>query len=169
MRPISALTGAGVESCKSALFGLLPEVEPLLDPALTTTQSERFFVAELIREAMLERVAKELPFPTAVHIRQFCEDEESASGPLLRVVGRHRGRPGQPEGDSGGPARRDDQGHRHRGRQQIETLLGARVYLDLQVKAQPGWREDHRVLVELSTRWKPFDPGRRRSTSSDDE
>ena len=34
-------------------------------------------------------------------------------------------------------------------RAQIEALLGARVYLDLQVKARPGWREDSRFLTEL--------------------
>jgi len=82
--PISALAGKGLDSLGAALFELLPEGEALLDPSLTTTQTERFFVAELIREALLERVEKELPFTSAVLIRQF-EEEEGAKGSLLRI------------------------------------------------------------------------------------
>jgi GTP-binding protein Era len=45
-------------------------------------------------------------------------------------------------------------------RTQIEALLGARVYLDLEVKAKPGWREDPRVLRDLEpmeAAWAPPD------------
>ena len=146
--PISALTGTGLPALRDALFALLPEGEPLLDPALTTTQSERFFVAELVREAMLERVEKELPFTSTVHIRDF-QEEQGARGPLLRifadiVVDRESqkgilvGRAGRMIKEIGTAAR-----------SRIETILGARVYLDLRVKARPGWREDQRFLAEL--------------------
>ena len=155
--PISALRGDGLEALKYAIFELLPEGPPLLDPSLTTTQSERFYVAELIREAVLERVEKELPFTSTVHLRAF-EEEEAAAGPLLRifadiVVDRDSqkgivvGRGGAMIKDIGTAAR-----------VRIEGLLGARVYLDLRVKAKPGWREDPRFLAELDpveVPWKP--------------
>jgi GTPase len=163
--PVSALTVAGVEELKTALFELLPEGQPLLDPALTTTQSERFFVAELVREAMLERVAKELPFVTAVHIRQFSE-VEGRRGPLLRVIadivvdrdsqkGILVGRRGAMIKAIGTAAR-----------EQTEKLLGAQVYLDLQVKVRPGWREDTGFLIELDP-LESFDPPD--ADESDDE
>jgi GTP-binding protein Era len=105
-------------------------------------------VAELIREALLERVEQELPFTSAVHIRAF-QEEETSSGPLLRIfadliVDRESqkgivvGRRGSMIRDIGTAARAG-----------IETLLGARVYLDLRVKARPGWREDPGFLAEL--------------------
>jgi GTPase len=157
--PISALRGDGLDGLKNTIFELLPEGPPLLDPSLTTTQSERFYVAELIREAVLERVEKELPFTSTVHLRAF-EEEEAAAGPLLRifadiVVDRDSqkgivvGRGGAMIKDIGTAAR-----------VRIEGLLGARVYLDLRVKARPGWREDPRFLAELDpveVPWKPPD------------
>lgn len=155
--PISALRGDGLEALKNTIFELLPEGPPLLDPSLTTTQSERFYVAELIREAVLERVEKELPFTSTVHLRAF-EEEEAPAGPLLRifadiVVDRDSqkgivvGRGGAMIKDIGTAAR-----------VRIEGLLGARVYLDLRVKARPGWREDQRFLAELDPVEVPWEP-----------
>jgi GTP-binding protein Era len=146
--PISATRGNGLPALLEAVFALLPEGEPLLDPSLTTTQSERFFVAELIREALLERVRSELPFTSTVHLRDF-QEKESAEGALLRisadiVVDRESqkgivvGRAGRMIKDIGTAARR-----------RIEAILGAKVYLDLRVRARPGWREDARFLAEL--------------------
>jgi len=155
--PVSALRGDGLTAVADAVFTLLPEGQPLLDPSLTTTQSERFFVAELIREAMLERVEQELPFTSTVHLREF-QEEETPRGPLLRifadiVVDRDSqrgilvGRAGSMIKDIGTAART-----------RIETILGARVYLDLRVKARPGWREDPRFLAELEPVEVPWAP-----------
>jgi GTP-binding protein Era len=44
-------------------------------------------------------------------------------------------------------------------RKRIEKLLGAKVYLDLRVKARPGWREDPRVLKELEPIEAMLEPG----------
>jgi GTP-binding protein Era len=146
--PVSAVRGDGLDGLRDAFFAALPEGPPLLDPSVATTQTERFFVTELIREALLERVAKELPFTSAVHLREF-QEKETARGPLLRlivdiVVERESqkaiiiGRAGRMIRDIGSAARA-----------RIETLLGVRVYLDLQAKVRPGWREDARFLSEL--------------------
>ena len=146
--PISALRGDGLPALRDAIFGLLPEGEPLLDPSSTTTQSERFFVAELIREALLERVEKELPFTSTVHLREF-QEEETAAGALLRIfadiVVDRESQKGIVVGKAGTMIK--EIGTAARGR--IEAALGARVFLDLRVKARPGWREDQRFLAEL--------------------
>jgi GTP-binding protein Era len=146
--PVSALLGTGLVALRDALFRLLPEGGPLLDPSLTTTQSERFFVTELIREAVLERVKDELPFTSTVQLRDF-QEEVGPRGTLLRlfadiVVDRDSekgilvGRAGRMIKEIGTAART-----------RIEKLLGTRVYLDLRVKARRGWREDQRFLSEL--------------------
>ncbi len=143
---ISALTGERLPELKATIFALLPEGEPWLDPTLTTTQSERFFVTELIREAMLERVKKELPFTSTVHLRQF---EEEGSGGLLRIfadiVVDRDSQKGIVVGRAGAMIKEIGSAARAR----IEALLGVRVYLDLRVKARPGWREDGGFLSEL--------------------
>ena len=82
--PVSALKGEGLDDVRTALFAHLPEGEPWLGTGYATTQTERFFISELIREAVLERVAAELPFTTAVAVRQM-EEEETSRGTLLRV------------------------------------------------------------------------------------
>ncbi len=155
--PVSALRGDGLQELKARVFELLPEGPPLLDPSLTTTQSERFFVAELIREAMLERVEKELPFTSTVLLRQL-EEEDTAKGPLLRIfadiVVDRDSQKGIVVGRAGAMIKQIGSAARAR----IETLLGARVFLDLRVKARPGWREDPRFLAELEpaeVNWAP--------------
>lgn len=149
VRPVSARQGRGVGELKDELFGLLPDGEPWLAPELDTTQSERFFVAELIREAMLERVSDELPFQTAVHLRHF-EEQETPRGPLLRLfadlVVERESQKGILVGAGGKAIRATGTA----ARRQIEKLLGARVFLDLRVRVHAGWREDPRFLAELA-------------------
>jgi len=146
--PVSALRGDGLAELKDRVFDLLPEAPPLLDPSLVTTQTERFFVAELIREALLERVEQELPFTSTVHLRAL-QEEETPSGPLLRIIADlvvdRDSQKGIVVGRRGAMIREIGTAARLR----IETLLGARVYLDLRVKARPGWREDRSFLTEL--------------------
>ncbi len=153
---VSALTGRGVEEVKAALFTHLPEGEPWLGTEYATTQSERFFISELIREAVLERVAAELPFTTAVAVRQI-EEEETARGTLLRVwadiVVERGSQKAILVGRGGAMIRAVGTAARTR----IEALLGARVYLDLLVKTHPGWREDSRFLAELDPVEVPLD------------
>ena len=155
--PVSALRGDGLPALRDAIFSLLPEGEPLLDPSFTTTQSERFFVAELIREALLERVEKELPFTSTVHLRDF-QEKETRAGALLRIfadiVVDRDSQKGIVVGRAGAMIKEIGTAARAR----IEALLGAKVYLDLRVKARPGWREDQRFLAELEPVEVPWTP-----------
>ena len=155
--PVSALRGDGLPALREAIFTLLPEGAPLLDPSFTTTQSERFFVTELIREALLERVEKELPFTSTVHLREF-QEEETAAGALLRIfadiVVDRESQKGIVVGKAGSMIKEIGTAARSR----IEAALGARVFLDLRVKARQGWREDQRFLAELEPVEAPWTP-----------
>lgn len=159
----SAVTGEGCQELIDLIFPLLPEQELLIDPGLSTTQSERFFIAELIREAVLGEVEEELPFMTAVDMRHM-EEEETPQGPLLRlwadIVVERESQKGIIVGRGGRTVRQIGT----TARAQIERLLGARVYLDLLVKARPGWREDARFLADLQPIEAPFDAGTGGST-----
>jgi GTP-binding protein Era len=146
--PVSARRGENLARLVTAIFAHLPPGEPWLDPELTTTQSERFFVAELIREALLERVRDELPFTSAVQLRHF-EEQQDERRPLLRVcadiVVERESQKGIVIGRGGRMVKSVGTAARKR----IERLLGVRAFVDLQVKTRGKWRQNQRFLGEL--------------------
>ena len=144
--PLSALTGDNVDRLESVLLSHLPEGEPLYPDDYLTDQPERFFVAELVREQVLQHTHAELPFASAVIVDRF--EEPDAKG-LLRLhctilVERESqkpivvGRAGAMIKAIGSAARVE-----------LERFFDARVFLDLHVKVRADWREDDRMLDEL--------------------
>jgi GTP-binding protein Era len=154
--PVSALTGENVDRLETVLLSHLPEGEPIYPEDYLTDQPERFFVAELIREQVLQQTRDELPFSTAVVVDKF--EEADAKG-LMRffctiLV----------ERDSQKPILIGRAGARIReigtaARKELETFFDARVFLDLHVKVREGWREDERMLDTLGL------PARRKGKS----
>jgi GTP-binding protein Era len=144
--PISAATGDGCDRLLEALWRALPEGPPLYDPELLTTHPERFLVAERIREKVLALTHEELPFATAVAIDRWEEDAERGllvlyASILVERSGQKKilvGRQGQMIKAIGTAARQD-----------LEEFLGRRLYLDLQVREEPDWREDRAILARL--------------------
>ena len=144
--PISAQTGENCDRLLDVLWSLLPEGEPLFDPELLTIHPERFLVTERIREKVLELTTDELPFSTAVVLERW---EEPAEGEILRIYASILvDRPGQKGivvGKQGsmikaiGTAARLD----------LEEYLGRRLYLELNVRLEPDWREDKALLAQI--------------------
>lgn len=144
--PISAATGDGCDLLLGLLWEALPAGAPLYDAELLTIHPERYLAAERIREKVLAATMEELPFSTAVLIERW---EEGDPGGLLRLYASILvERPGQKKilvGKGGqtikaiGTAARLD----------LEEYLERRVHLDLQVKLEPGWREDRGLLARL--------------------
>lgn len=143
--PVSALAGDGLDRVLEALWGLVPEGAPLYDPELLTIHPERFLAAERIREKVLEVTREELPFATAVVVEGWEEEDRG----LLRIYASILvERPGQKSiliGRQGSMIKRIGTA----ARRDLEEFLERRVYLDLRVKEQPGWRENRRVLADL--------------------
>ena len=144
--PVSASTGDNCDRLLEVLWNLLPEGEPIYDPELLTIHPERFLVAERIREKVLELTSEELPFSTAVVIERWEEDEEKNLTRIYATILVERegqkkivvGRQGSMIKNIGTAARVD-----------LEEFLERRVYLELFVKVEPGWREDRSVLATL--------------------
>ncbi len=144
--PVSAATGDGCDRLLEAMWQLLPEGPPLYDPELLTIHPERFLVAERIREKVLALTHEELPFATAVMIDRWEDDEERGllvlyASILVERQGQKKilvGRQGQMIKAIGTAARQD-----------LEEFLGRRLYLDLQVREEPDWREDRAILARL--------------------
>jgi GTPase len=144
--PVSAKTGDNVDRLEQVLLSHLPEGDPLYPEDYITDQPERFFVAELVREQVLQQTRDELPFSTAVIVDKF--EEADAKG-LMRfyctiLVERETQKPiivgkgGSMIKAIGTAARKE-----------LEKFFDARVFLDLHVKVREGWREDERMLDSL--------------------
>ena len=129
------------------LVAHLPLGRPLYTDGELTDEPEQVLVAELIREAVLEGVRYELPHSIAVVVEEMGprpdRDGLTDVHALMYVE-----RPSQKSiviGAKG--ARLKEVGTR--ARQQIEALLGTRVYLDLRVKVAKDWQRDPKQLRRL--------------------
>ena len=144
--PISAKNGDNCDRLLEVLWSLLPEGEPMFDPELLTIHPERFLAVERIREKVLELTTEELPFSTAVVLERWEDDAEKDliriyASILVERQGQKKivvGRQGQMIKAIGTAARLD-----------LEQFLERRVYLDLNVRVEPDWRENKAVLAAL--------------------
>lgn len=134
--PVSALVGENVNRLIDTIIGYLPEGPQYYPADMITDRPERFIMAEIIREKVLQLTSEEVPHSVAVVVEQIQErnngvvalnavifterDSQKAiligkGGTMLKEVGR-------------------------RAREEIENLLGSKVYLELWVKVKKDWR-----------------------------
>ena len=144
--PISAKTGDGVERLGEVLAASLPEGEPGYPDDFLTATPETEWIAEVIREKLLERTRDELPFAHAVVI----ESVRPAGNKELTVVRgsivvEREGQKGIVVGKGGSMIR--DIGKA--AREELEAELGRRLYLELTVRVEPDWRNDEAFLSRL--------------------
>lgn len=144
--PISALRGDGVEILMVELLKIMPEGVSLFPEDMITDLSERFLTAEMIREKIFRLTREEIPYATAVVIEDFKEQEEKNLIVIKAAI--------QVERETqkgiliGGKGRMLKEIGRL-AREEIEALLGAKVFLELWVKVEKNWREDPRALRRL--------------------
>lgn len=144
--PVSALTGENIERLEDVLLSHLPEGEPLYPEDYLTDQPERFFVAELVREQVLQQTHDELPFSTAVIVDKF--EEPNAKG-LMRLYCTILVERDTQKAILVGKAGARIKAIGTAARLELEAFFDARVFLDLHVKVREGWREDERMLDEI--------------------
>lgn len=143
--PMSATEGDNLEPLVNELRKLLPE-GLLYDTEFLTDRPERFFVAELVREAVMQHTREEVPYGAAVLLDEYVEEpaltrisativvEKSshkgivigARGSLLKTIGTEA-------------------------RLEIEKLLDRKVFLKLWVKVVPGWTQQPSRVRELAS------------------
>jgi GTP-binding protein Era len=153
--PVSARKNDGLDVLVRKIVDVLPTGERYFPKDQYTDQPVRFMVAELIRESILIETGEEVPYAAAVVIERFEEPEGQPrpdKKPLTRInAAIYCERTGQKailigKGGSklvaiGTSARR-----------KIESLLGTRVYLELYVIVEPGWRESRAFVESLDWR-----------------
>jgi GTP-binding protein Era len=144
--PISAAKGEAVDELVALLFRNMPEGEAVYPQGDYTTQPERFFAAEIVREKVLQHTSEELPYTTAVSVDRYEEDEETNFITIFATIFVER--------DSQKPIVIGKRGAMIKligteARVELESILGAKVFLDLHVSVHDRWREDERFLGEL--------------------
>jgi GTP-binding protein Era len=134
---ISALTGDGIPELMARIARKLPESPFLYPEDDISTQPVRFFVAELVRETVLEQLHDEVPYAVAVQVEEFRE----GSSPLYIRAVIYVERDSQKAiiiGSKGAQIRSIGEA----ARKKVEAFVGARVYLDLWVKVLANWRKN---------------------------
>jgi GTP-binding protein Era len=132
--PISAKKGDGVEQVVEQLIHYLPESPKLYPEDMLSEQAERFFVAEMIREALTELTHRELPYRSAVVIDQFVEETERCVIHATIHVEKKSQR-GIMIGSKGSMIKQIGQ----RAREAASGFLGCPVDLIIHVDVSAGW------------------------------
>jgi GTP-binding protein Era len=140
---LSALSGIPRKKLINALLAYMPEGEPYFSAEDISDLQTRFFVSELIRETLYSLTKDELPYHTAVSIREYREKKELCRITADIIVQRETqkviliGEGGSMIKKIGTAARKS-----------IESFIGEKVYLELFVKVKPKWRDSELYLKE---------------------
>jgi len=140
--PISALKHANVDELLRVIERYLPESPFFYDPELLSTQPERFFVAELIREQIFLLYRHEVPYSTEVQIVEFRERSEGKWFIAADIIVERESQKAILIGSGGSRLKTLGQ----RAREAIEAYLGVPVYLQLYVKVRGRWRNNKTML-----------------------
>jgi GTP-binding protein Era len=141
--PISAEKELGKEELLTSVVNALPEGPKYFPEDQITDQPERFIVAELIREQILINTAQEVPYASGVLIEKFEEGKKLSRISAVIFVER--------EGQKAIVIGKQGSMLKHigtRARQQIERILGVKVFLELFVKVREGWRDNVHAVDE---------------------
>jgi GTP-binding protein Era len=143
--PVSAKRGSGLEPLAARLAELMPEGPLLYPPTDRSDQASDVHLAELVREQVLRRTRDELPHAVEVAVDEISKRDdglievsaqiwaETASQKAILI-----GKGGRMVRDIGTAARKE-----------LERELGAKVFLDLQVRVRERWRRDESLLDRL--------------------
>lgn len=142
---ISALTGDGVPELLAQLVAALPEGPRYYPPEQITDVFTRNIAAEMIREQLMLQLRDEIPYGTAVQVRDFKERPNGTvyvSADIFVERDSHKsiviGTGGAQLKQLGAAAR-----------EQIEQLVGEKVFLELWVKVEPNWRRNPHLLRQF--------------------
>ena len=144
--PISAADGTQVDELIESLEKHLPTGPPYFPSDTLTDMSERFIAAELIREKVFRLTGEEIPYAAAVTVDSFKQQQNGALVRIHATIHLEResqkgivlGRKGAKIKQIGSAARED-----------IQRLLGTKVFLALFVRVQKNWSKDAKALRKL--------------------
>ncbi|CAN5401809.1 MAG: GTPase Era [Pyrinomonadaceae bacterium] len=143
--PLSARKGDMVDVLIGEIIKHLPEGAPIFAEDELTDQPMRQLVAEIVREKILQTTGDEIPYVTAVTTERYVEERPDFTRIFCAIFVERDSQKRIIIGK--GAERLKEIGTQ--ARQDIEHLLGHRVYLELFVKVEENWRNSERALNEM--------------------
>ena len=136
--PISAKTGEGVDELLEVLGGWLPQGPQLFPDGAVTDQPERQIMAEIVREKLLRELSQEIPHGTAVEVTRFSQRDDDIIDCHVTIYCEKASHKGIIIGKGGGMLKKIST----QARQDMESFMGAKVYLETWVKVKENWRDN---------------------------
>ena len=147
--PISAKNGEGIQELLDVLEAYLPEGPQLFPDGMITDQPERQVCAEIIREKLLLCLDKEIPHGTAVEIGKFSERTDSGIIDIdATIYCEKASHKGIIIGKNGAMLKKISS----MARKDIETFMGAKVFLETWVKVKENWRDNVNFIHDVGYR-----------------
>ncbi|MDP9224055.1 MAG: GTPase Era [Actinomycetota bacterium] len=143
--PVSAKAGEGVDTLTRLILDGLPEGPLYYPPGTQSDQPPPLFVAELVREKLLRRTQDELPHSIAVITEDYEERDDGLLEIRANIFVERDSQKGIVIGRRGGTIKLVGT----EAREEIETLFGRRVFLDLRVKVEKDWQRRPQSLHRL--------------------
>ena len=144
--PVSALTGDGVQMILDMVEKWLPEGDPFFTEGEYTDQSERFLASEIVREKVFLLTREEIPYGVAVTIDEFTEKQEKNLIVIAATIHTERdSHKGILIGKRGAMLKEIGK----QAREELERLLGCRIFLELFVRVDPDWTQNPHSLTEM--------------------
>ena len=140
--PISAQNGEGVEELLSVLSKWIPEGPQLFPEDMVTDQPERQIMAEIVREKLLRNLDKEIPHGTAVEVTKFSQRDNDIIDCHVTIYCEKESHKGIIIGKKGAMLKKVST----QARQDMETFMGAKVYLETWVKVKENWRDNPNAI-----------------------
>jgi GTP-binding protein Era len=140
---ISALKGEGMEELLQKIMTQLPEGEPFYAEDELSDLPTRFFVAEIIREKIYSLFEEEIPYQATVVVSEF-KQKSSLIKIRAEIIVQRESQKAIIIGGGGAMIRQIGT----MARQEIESFVGQKVFLELFVKVRPNWRENEIFLRE---------------------
>jgi GTP-binding protein Era len=142
---VSALRGTNLDALLESTIERLPLGPRFYPEDQVTDQQTRFVAAELVREQVLRHMRQEIPYSVAVIVDQFKARSEDMTYISATIFVERDSQKAIVLGQGGQMIKRIGKD----ARQQIEELVGTRVYLELWVKVRKKWRQSEKELQRL--------------------
>lgn len=142
---VSAKDQTGIKDLKKNILESLPEGPAYYPKDDLSDRHERFFVAEIIRETIFENYFDEIPYSCEVQVQDFkaeIKDGKPFAKIYTYIIVERDSQKAIILGKNGSSIKELG----IKSRQKIEEFVGHQVYLDLQVKTEPNWRDNPDVL-----------------------
>lgn len=140
--PVSAVKGFNIEELLKTIIKYLPEGDFYFESDVLTSQPEKFFVAEIIRQNILRQFKDEIPFSVHIDIEEFKERETGKDFIRASVIVERETQKAIIIGDSGNKIKKLGE----LSRKAIEEFLDRPVYLELFAKVRKDWKNDEDFL-----------------------